>query len=60
MPRNLYAVAPGERPILLRAAVQMHEDVLLVDHKVSDPYALVAADSENRAYEIGAPIFMFD
>ena len=57
---NIYAVAPGERPHLVREAVHMSENVILVANEVSDPFALVAAESESRAYEIGAPIFEFD
>lgn len=60
MARNIYSVAPGERPILVRAAVQLSERVIFVDDAVSGPFALVAAESEGRAYEIGAPLFMFD
>jgi hypothetical protein len=60
MPRNIYSVSPGERPILVREAVQVSANVIFVDHEVSDPFALVVAESEGRAYEIGAPIFMFD
>jgi hypothetical protein len=58
--RNIYSVSPGERPILVREAVQVSENVIFVDHEISDPFALVVAESEGRAYEIGAPIFMFD
>ena len=60
MARNLYSVAPGERPILVRGAVQLTEKVIFVDDEINDPFVLVVADSEGRAYEIGAPLFMFD
>jgi len=45
---------------LLRASVGLAERVILIDDEVDDPYALVVADSEGRAYEIGAPLFMPD
>lgn len=57
---NIYSVAPGEPPILVRAAVQVCEDVIFVDYEIHDPFALVVAESDSRAYEIGAPLFMFD
>jgi hypothetical protein len=60
MVRNLYSVSPGERPILVREAVQLTEKVILIDDEIDDPFALVVAESESRAYEIGAPLFMFD
>ena len=60
MARNIYSVSPGERPILVREAVQVSEKVIFVGDEVNDPFALVAAGSEGRAYEIGAPLFMFD
>jgi len=60
MARNIYSVSPGERPILVREAVQVSEYVIFVDHEVSDPFAFVVAESEGRAYEIGAPLFMYD
>jgi hypothetical protein len=60
MARNIYSVSPGERPILVREAVQVNERVIFVDDAVNDPFALVVAESEGRAYEIGAPLFMFD
>jgi hypothetical protein len=60
MARNIYSVSPGERPILVRKAVQLSENVIYVDDEVNDPFALVVADSEDRAYEIGAPLFMSD
>ena len=58
--RNIYSVSPGESPILVREAVHASENVIFVDDEVSDPFAIVVAESESRAYEIGAPIFMFD
>ena len=58
--RNIYSVAPGERPVLVREAVQLDERVILVDNEADDPFALVVADSESRAYEIGAPLLMPD
>jgi hypothetical protein len=60
MPRNLYSVAPGERPVLLREDVQLTEKVILIDDETTDPFALVVAETENRAYEMGAPVFMSD
>jgi hypothetical protein len=60
MARNLYSVSPGERPILVREAVQLTEKVIFIDDEINDPFALVVAESEGRAYEIGAPLFMFD
>ena len=60
MARNLYSVAPGEQPVLVREAVQPTEKVVFIDDEISDPFALVVAESEDRAYEIGAPLFMFD
>jgi hypothetical protein len=60
MARNLYSVSPGERPILVHEAVELTERVIFFDDEVDDPYALVVAESENRAYEIGAPLFMAD
>lgn len=60
MPRNLYSVSPDERPILVREAVQLTENVIFIDGEIHDPFALVVAESEGRAYEIGAPLFMFD
>jgi cation transport ATPase len=60
MARNLYSVSPGERPVLVREAVQLTEKVVFIDDEINDPFALVVADSEGRAYEIGAPLFMFD
>jgi len=60
MARNLYSVSPGERPILVHEAVELAEKVVLVDDEISDPFALVVAESEGRAYELGAPLFMFD
>ena len=60
MARNLYSVSPGERPVLVREAVQPAEKVVYIDAEISDPFALVVAESEDRAYEIGAPVFMFD
>jgi hypothetical protein len=60
MARNLYSVSPGERPILVREAVQLTEKVIFIDDENNDPFALVVAESEGRAYEIGAPLFMFD
>jgi len=58
--RNIYSVSPGERPILVREAVQVSENVIFIDHEINDPFALVVAESEARAYEIGAPLFMPD
>lgn len=60
MARNIYSVSPGERPILVRKGIHLSENVIFVDHELNDPFALVAAESEGRAYEIGAPLFMFD
>lgn len=60
MAQNLYSVSPGERPILIREALQVSEHVIFVDNETNDPFALVVAESESRAYEIGAPIFMPD
>jgi hypothetical protein len=60
MPLNLYSVSPGERPILVREAIHVSENVVFVGREISDPFALVVAESEGRAYEIGAPIFEFD
>ena len=60
MTQNIYSVSPGERPILVREAVHLCENVIFVDHELDDPFALVSAESEGRAYEIGAPLFMFD
>ena len=60
MARNLYSVAPGESPILVRAAVQVSEQVIFVIDEVHDPHALVIAESDDRAYALGAPLFMFD
>jgi len=57
---NLYSVSPGERPLLVREAVQLTEKVVFIDDEIYDPFALVVAESEGRAYEIGAPLFMFD
>jgi hypothetical protein len=59
-PRNIYSVSPGEPPTLVHQAVEESERVIYVDREISDPFALVVAESEARAYEIGAPIFMFD
>jgi hypothetical protein len=59
-PLNIYAVAPGERSVLVREAIHMSENVILIANEVSDPFALVAAESESRADEIGMPLFMFD
>jgi hypothetical protein len=60
MARNIYSVSPGERPILVREAVQLCEKLIFVADEVSDPFVLVVAESEGRAYEIGAPLFMSD
>ena len=60
MERNLYSVSPGVRPTLVRAAVQVCEKVIFIDNEMLDPFALVVAESESRAYEIGAPLFMPD
>jgi hypothetical protein len=60
MARNLYSVSPGEPPVLVREAVQLTEKVVFIDDEIHDPFALVVAESEGRAYEIGAPLFMFD
>jgi hypothetical protein len=60
MALNIYSVSPGERPILVREGVQVTENVIFVDHELVDPFALVVAASEGRAYEIGAPLFMSD
>ena len=60
IPRNIYSVSPGERPILVRETVQVTETVIFVDHEVYDPFALVVAESEDRAYEIGAELFESD
>jgi hypothetical protein len=57
---NVYSVSPGERPILVHEDVQMTEHVLFVDDEVDDPFAVVVAESEARAYEIGAQLFMPD
>jgi len=38
----------------------MTEKVIFVDDEINDPFALVVAESEDRAYEIGAPLFMYD
>lgn len=58
--RNIYSVSPGERPTLVREAVDVSEHVIFIDNEINDPFALVVAESEARAYEIGAPLFMFD
>jgi hypothetical protein len=58
--RNIYSVSPGERPILVRETVELSEKVILVDNELNDPFVLVAAESESRAYEIGAPLLMPD
>ena len=60
MARNLYSVSPGQRPVLLREAVELYERVIFVDDEINDPFALVVAESEARAYEIGAPLLMPD
>jgi hypothetical protein len=60
MARNIYSVSPGERPILVREAVQVSEKLIFVADEVNDPFVLVIAESEGRAYEIGAPLFMSD
>ena len=60
MAQNLYSVALGERPVLVREAVHLTEKVIFVDDEINDPFALVVAESEARAYEIGAPLFMSD
>jgi len=60
MERNLYSVSPGERPVLVREAVHLTEKVAFIDDETNDPFALVVAESEGRAYEIGAPRSMFD
>jgi hypothetical protein len=60
MTHNLYSVSPGERPTLVREAIEVTEKVIFIDDEVNDPFALVVAESESRAYEIGAPLFMFD
>jgi hypothetical protein len=60
MRNNIYSVAPGERPVLVRATVELSEKVILVDNELNDPFALVVAESESRAYEIGAPLLMPD
>ena len=60
MARNLYSVSLGERPVLIRESVQLTEKVIFVDDEINDPFALVVAESEARAYEIGAPLFMSD
>ena len=57
---NLYSVSPGERPILLRQSLEVSEHVIFVGDEISDPFALVVAESESRAYEIGAPLLMPD
>jgi hypothetical protein len=57
---NIYSVSPGERPTLVREAVPVIENVIFVDHEVDDPFALVVAASEGRAYEIGAQLFFAD
>lgn len=60
MAQNIYSVSPGERPILVRETVQLSESVIFVDNELNDPFVLVAAESESRAYEIGAPLLMPD
>ncbi len=60
MAANIYSVSPGQRPLLIREAVELAEKVILVDAEVDDPFALVVAESEDRAYEIGAPLLMPD
>jgi hypothetical protein len=60
MAMNIYSVSPGERPTLVREAVHVTENVIFVDQEVDDPFAIVVAESEDRAYEIGAPLFMAD
>jgi len=60
MARNLYSVSPGERPLLLRESLELSEQLIFVDDETDDPFALVVAESEGRAYEIGAPLFMPD
>jgi hypothetical protein len=57
---NIYSVSPGERAILVRETVHLTESVIFVDQEVHDPFALVVAESESRAYEIGADLFMYD
>jgi hypothetical protein len=46
MARNIYSVSPSERPILVRAAVQVSEQVIFVDDEVTDPFALVAPNQK--------------
>jgi hypothetical protein len=58
--RNVYSVSPGERPILVHEMVQATENVVFIDPDSHVPFALVVAESESRAYEIGAPLFMYD
>lgn len=58
--RNLYSVSPGERPTLIREAIHASEKVIFVCDELSDSFALVVAESAGRAYELGAPLFMFD
>jgi hypothetical protein len=60
MAQNLYSVSPGELPTLVREAVELTEKMVLIDNEINDPFALVVAESDDRAYEIGAPLFMFD
>jgi hypothetical protein len=59
-PLNLYSVCLGERPLLIREAIHLTEKVVLIDDEITDPFALIIAESEDRAYEIGAPLFMSD
>jgi hypothetical protein len=58
--RNIYSVSPGERPTLVRQTVYVTEQVIFVANDLNDPFVLVAAESEARAYEIGAPLLMPD
>jgi hypothetical protein len=58
--RNIYSVSPGERATLVRQTVHVTEQVIFVDNDLDDPFVLVAAESEARAYEIGAPLLMPD
>jgi hypothetical protein len=58
--RNTYSVAPGERPKLGPPEVHVTEQVIFVDNDLDDPFVLVAAESEARAYEMAAPLIMRD
>lgn len=50
---KLFIVSPGSRPVMIGSTSNGVEHVIYVDDEVDDPFSIVRAAEEGRAYELG-------